>query len=163
MAGPALADPSRAKAAPLGLGLGLGDDDLARHPSSVRVSDAKNWSVVATTSPWIWASEVVGEDEELVPSSESLRSAEAFFDKHGPGASFITPEEMGYELPSGDVPEVAIAGRSNVGKSTLLAALLKRPGLVRTSKTPGRTQTINFFALGPSLQTPALHLIDLPG
>jgi GTP-binding protein len=54
--------------------------------------------------------------------------------------------------------EIALAGRSNVGKSSLLNALLGRKGLARTSKTPGRTRCLNFFAVGD-----ALALADLPG
>jgi len=60
-------------------------------------------------------------------------------------------------LPAGDRPEVCFAGRSNVGKSSLINALTGRRGLARASNTPGRTQEINFFALGP------LYLVDLPG
>jgi GTP-binding protein len=54
--------------------------------------------------------------------------------------------------------EVAFAGRSNVGKSSLLNALVERRGLARTSKTPGRTRALNFFGLGDRLA-----LVDLPG
>jgi len=61
-------------------------------------------------------------------------------------------------LPPGDRPEVCFAGRSNVGKSTLINALAGRKALARTSNTPGRTQEINFFALGDSH-----YLVDLPG
>ncbi|MDX2266327.1 MAG: ribosome biogenesis GTP-binding protein YihA/YsxC [Hyphomicrobiales bacterium] len=61
-------------------------------------------------------------------------------------------------LPESDKPEVAFAGRSNVGKSSLINALVGRSGLARTSNTPGRTQEINFFDLGGRL-----HLVDLPG
>jgi GTP-binding protein len=61
-------------------------------------------------------------------------------------------------LPPGDRPEVCFAGRSNVGKSTLINALAGRKALARTSNTPGRTQEINFFALGGSH-----YLVDLPG
>jgi GTP-binding protein len=55
-------------------------------------------------------------------------------------------------------PEIAFAGRSNVGKSSLINTLLNRKGLVRTSSTPGRTQMLNFFAVNETL-----HFVDLPG
>ena len=62
------------------------------------------------------------------------------------------------QLPESRLPEVAFAGRSNVGKSSLLNALVNRRQLARTSKTPGRTQEVNFFDLaGRGL------LVDLPG
>src|SRR5580765_5295790 len=59
---------------------------------------------------------------------------------------------------SGGLPEVAFLGRSNVGKSSLLNSLLQRRGLARTSNTPGRTQSINFF-----LVNNAFYFVDLPG
>src|ERR1043165_3445898 len=62
------------------------------------------------------------------------------------------------DLPPPDAPEIALAGRSNVGKSSALNALAGRRALARTSKTPGRTQTINFYALGDDAR-----LVDLPG
>ena len=63
-------------------------------------------------------------------------------------------------LPAPDVPEVAFAGRSNVGKSSLLNALTGRKALARTSVTPGRTQELNFFDIGDPLR---LRLVDMPG
>jgi len=61
-------------------------------------------------------------------------------------------------LPDPDRPEVCFAGRSNVGKSSLINALTGRKGLARASNTPGRTQEINFFTVGESH-----YLVDLPG
>lgn len=61
-------------------------------------------------------------------------------------------------LPAPDRPEVCFAGRSNVGKSSLINALTGRKGLARASNTPGRTQEINYFALGARG-----YLVDLPG
>ncbi len=62
-------------------------------------------------------------------------------------------------LPEGDRPEIAFAGRSNVGKSSLINALTNRKHLARASNTPGRTQEINFFDLGAG----RFYLVDLPG
>ena len=60
--------------------------------------------------------------------------------------------------PRENLPEVAFAGRSNVGKSSLINALVQRKRLARTSNTPGRTQLINFFNINDSLL-----FVDLPG
>ena len=58
------------------------------------------------------------------------------------------------------MPEIAFAGRSNVGKSSLLNRLTNRTGLARTSNTPGRTQELNFFEVGDPIR---LRLVDMPG
>jgi GTP-binding protein len=63
-------------------------------------------------------------------------------------------------LPAANTPEVAFAGRSNVGKSSLLNKLMNRTGLARTSNTPGRTQELNFFDVGDPLR---FRLVDMPG
>jgi GTP-binding protein len=73
-------------------------------------------------------------------------------------AQFITSAVKPSQYPESSFPEVAFAGRSNVGKSSLLNVLVNRKSLVKTSKTPGRTQLINFF-----LVNQALSLVDLPG
>ncbi|MBE6443917.1 MAG: YihA family ribosome biogenesis GTP-binding protein [Alphaproteobacteria bacterium] len=62
------------------------------------------------------------------------------------------------QLPLTEMPEVAFAGRSNVGKSSIINALTGQKGLAKTSNTPGRTQQLNFFNLANKL-----HIVDLPG
>jgi GTP-binding protein len=62
-------------------------------------------------------------------------------------------------LPPADRPEIAFAGRSNVGKSSLINAMANRRQLARASNTPGRTQELNFFDLGAG----AIYMVDLPG
>ncbi|MCQ2535583.1 MAG: ribosome biogenesis GTP-binding protein YihA/YsxC [Lachnospiraceae bacterium] len=62
------------------------------------------------------------------------------------------------ELPKNNLPEVAFAGKSNVGKSSLINALMNRKSLARTSSQPGKTQTINFYNINEEL-----YLVDLPG
>ena len=71
---------------------------------------------------------------------------------------FVAGAVNSAQLPSPALIEVAFAGRSNVGKSSLINALTGRNALARVSRTPGRTQQINFFRLGD-----ALMLVDLPG
>ena len=61
-------------------------------------------------------------------------------------------------LPENEWPEVAFAGKSNVGKSSLINALMNRKSLARTSASPGKTQTINFYNINDSM-----YLVDLPG
>lgn len=62
------------------------------------------------------------------------------------------------KLPENTLPEIAFAGKSNVGKSSLINALMNRKALARTSATPGKTQTINFYNVND-----AMYLVDLPG
>ncbi|AGL02668.1 ribosome biogenesis GTP-binding protein YihA/YsxC [Desulfoscipio gibsoniae] len=73
-------------------------------------------------------------------------------------ADFVTSATNLDKCPAGSHPEVALAGRSNVGKSSLFNVLVNRKRLARTSNTPGRTQLINFFIINDKL-----HLVDLPG
>jgi GTP-binding protein len=73
-------------------------------------------------------------------------------------AAFLRAAARITDLPPPGPPEIAFAGRSNVGKSSAINALVGRRALARTSKTPGRTQTINFYELGD-----AARLVDLPG
>jgi GTP-binding protein len=89
--------------------------------------------------------------EELTERARKLFAGSVEFLKSAPGLEF---------LPDAVVPEVAFAGRSNVGKSSLLNAITGRNKLARTSNTPGRTQELNFFDVGAPLM---LRLVDMPG
>ena len=73
-------------------------------------------------------------------------------------AKFIISAVKPAQYPEGDLPEIALAGRSNVGKSSLINKLLNRRGLARTSSTPGKTQQLNYYLINDSF-----YFVDLPG
>jgi GTP-binding protein len=90
-------------------------------------------------------------DAELAERARRLFAGRVEFLKSAPALKF---------LPDPEAPEIAFAGRSNVGKSSLLNALTGRKAIARTSVTPGRTQELNFFEVG---EPTALRLVDMPG
>jgi GTP-binding protein len=90
-------------------------------------------------------------------TSADLARGEALF--RGP-CTFVKGVTRVADLPKDGRAEVAFAGRSNVGKSSLINALTGRSSLARVSVTPGRTRELNFFALG---KDGALYLVDMPG
>ncbi|MBI3949154.1 MAG: YihA family ribosome biogenesis GTP-binding protein [Acidobacteria bacterium] len=73
-------------------------------------------------------------------------------------AQFISSVHRRDDFPKDRRPEITFLGRSNVGKSSVINALLKRPSLARTSSTPGRTQAINFYLINEDF-----YFVDLPG
>ncbi len=90
-------------------------------------------------------------DPDQLETARKIFAGPIAFLKSAPTLEFI---------PDPDVPELAFAGRSNVGKSSLLNALTGRNTLARTSNTPGRTQELNFFDVGEPL---LMRLVDMPG
>ena len=90
-------------------------------------------------------------DTDLAEQARKLFAGKVEFLKSAPQLKF---------LPDPDLPEIAFAGRSNVGKSSLLNALTNRKALARTSNTPGRTQELNTFDVG---EPPQIRLVDMPG
>ena len=90
-------------------------------------------------------------DEDAIEAARKIFAGPVAFLKSAPALE---------HLPDPVVPEVAFAGRSNVGKSSLLNKLTNRNALARTSNTPGRTQELNVFNVGEPL---AFRLVDMPG
>lgn len=88
-------------------------------------------------------------------TAEDLAAADKLF---AGSCEFILGVAKLEQLPLSELPEVAFAGRSNVGKSSLINAVTGRKGLAKTSNTPGRTQQLNYFKLADKL-----HIVDLPG
>ena len=93
----------------------------------------------------------MSEDPDQIEAARRLFSGRVEFLLSAPSLDF---------LPEADFPEVAFAGRSNVGKSSLLNALTGRKSLARASVTPGRTQELNFFEVGEPTR---FRLVDMPG
>ena len=91
------------------------------------------------------------DEADLTEAARRLFAGPVEFLKSAPGLDF---------LPDPGVPEVAFAGRSNVGKSSLLNALTGRKSIARASVTPGRTQELNFFEVGDPV---VMRLVDMPG
>ncbi|MFM5931301.1 MAG: ribosome biogenesis GTP-binding protein YihA/YsxC [Novosphingobium sp.] len=93
----------------------------------------------------------MAENDDLAEQARRLFAGRVEFLRSAPALKF---------LPDPDAPEIAFAGRSNVGKSSLLNALTGRKSIARASVTPGRTQELNFFEVGDPTR---VRLVDMPG
>ena len=94
--------------------------------------------------------------DEALLTAEQIEAGERLFARQW---EFVLGAPALAILPPADRPEIAFAGRSNVGKSSLINALVRQKGLARTSNTPGRTQELNYFAV-PGV---SFYLVDMPG
>ena len=95
--------------------------------------------------------------EELQFTKGEIARGEALFKEP---CAFVKGVVSMADLPQDGTPEIAFAGRSNVGKSSLINALTGRTSLARVSVTPGRTRELNFFTLGKDR---SMYLVDMPG
>ena len=98
---------------------------------------------------------MIGEDAQiLMPGGESIPKKSIIINHCDILTTAVSPKQF----PETGVPEIAFVGKSNVGKSTLINTMLGRKRLVRTSQTPGKTRTINFFTVENQI-----YFVDLPG
>jgi GTP-binding protein len=123
---------------------------------------------MASPSPYVWGMKGLDRDHILhLTDDVALRANRSL------QGCFLPPNMFKFALPSAGVPEVAFAGRSNVGKSTLVGTLINNLKLVRASKEPGCTRTVNYFGLArpprtkaagaTEVERSAIFLVDLPG
>lgn len=98
------------------------------------------------------------EQAESMSTGEELETSEHARWLFAQECTFVAGADKMEILPPPTLPEIAFAGRSNVGKSSLINALLNRKSLARISHTPGRTQQLNFFLLGKRF-----YIVDMPG
>lgn len=110
---------------------------------------------VEGTRPWTIMASETSEPEHDANSAERLESGRLLFARPW---RFLLGVAKPEQLPPADALEVAFAGRSNVGKSSLINALVGQKALARTSNTPGRTRELNLFA-----SDPGLTMVDMPG
>lgn len=112
--------------------------------------------VIVTSTPSVYTAAPIDPQYDL-----SMWKKEALLFKLP--TKYIVPSEFNYEYPHMNVPEFAFVGRSNVGKSSLISCLLQNDTLVKISKAPGCTKSVNYFAYIKGKNTHVNYLVDLPG
>ncbi|CAN5374318.1 hypothetical protein BH09PSE5_BH09PSE5_41600 [soil metagenome] len=150
----------------------LGDAMTEQNNSNDVTSPASGTSLADPVATLAGASLPVGSSKQpqtgdaMAASAAERKRAEALDEKIALGwthtARFLTTASQLDQLPQTELHEIAFVGRSNAGKSTAINTLTQQKRLAFASKTPGRTQHINLFELGPRLQADALFA-DLPG
>ena len=113
--------------------------------------------VLQTNAPSIYTSTPL---DPVVHCDKWIGEARKMF---GHPTKYCTPCDFNYKYPDSHVPEFAFVGRSNVGKSSLVGALLGNEKLVRTSKMPGCTRSVNYFAFFKGKNSHLTYMVDLPG
>lgn len=114
-------------------------------------------TVLQSSTPSVYICEPLDPDIDYTPFAK--RSDYMFSLKR----DYVSPIDINYELPSEGRPEFAFIGRSNVGKSSLVGSLLGNKNLVRVSKAPGCTRSVNYFKFMNKKNVAECYLIDLPG
>lgn len=130
-----------------------------RRVGSVIVRHKSKVQVMQTTIPTIYTTSDMDAEVDL---SRYGASSKALFGYH---PRYLHPGELNYQLPTNKAPEFAFVGRSNVGKSSLVDLLLGNRKLVKVSKEPGCTRSINYYGLSKDKDSKnyMAYFVDLPG
>mmetsp|Transcript_29429 Transcript_29429/g.28154 ORF Transcript_29429/g.28154 Transcript_29429/m.28154 type:complete len:302 (-) Transcript_29429:97-1002(-) len=133
-------------------------NSISANISSSACRSKQQTEVIRTTVPTIYTATPL--TPEYLDISRWQKDAKEIFNYP---TKFCVPAEFNYEYPSNNVPEFAFVGRSNVGKSSLISRLVKDNKLVRISKQPGCTKSVNYFAFIKGKNTHITYMVDLPG
>ncbi len=121
--------------------------------------DTNSFLFKQTTMPTVFVSLELSEKFDF---KTFVKVKKEFFESIAP--RYVHPSEFGFKLPTNNVPEFAFIGRSNVGKSSLISRILHNTKIIRISKEPGCTQSLNYYALeSVTTHGPKAYFIDLPG
>lgn len=131
---------------------------LAMRPKTTRKGSLFEAHADARKNGWCYA---IDSCEKFPVTESHIVATNEIFRHQADFIGALLDPTAGESINPYEIPEVALVGRSNVGKSTLMNALLGTKGLVKTSKHPGRTKGINYFSVGPKRQK--LYLVDMPG
>ena len=132
-------------------------DEIVRQQQEGPIDLPQDVMVLQTNASSIYTSTPL---DPIVDCDKWVGEARKMF---GYPTKYCTPSDFNYKYPDNHVPEFAFVGRSNVGKSSLVGALLGNDKLVRTSKMPGCTRSVNYFAFFKGKNSHLTYMVDLPG